>query len=61
MLLLDTPATAAAPLLELDTPELEELLVAVADREDAATSDVRARLARGRAALERELARRIAV
>lgn len=41
--------------LELD--DLEELLVAVGDREDAVGEDARARLARGRRALEHELAR----
>lgn len=56
MLTIDTP-TRTRPELGLDADVLEELLRAVGDREDAATADVRARLARGREALELELAR----
>lgn len=54
-----TPAPAAipAPALGLTALELEDLLVAIGDLEDRAGTDQRARLARGRAALERELAR----
>lgn len=51
---------AAAPAgLGLTPDVLEELLLAVSDAEDFATTDVRARLGRGRAALEAELARTI--
>lgn len=50
----DTPA------LGLELPDLEELLFAIGDREDHATLDERARLARARRALERELARILA-
>lgn len=42
--------------LGLSVDELEELLVAVGDREDQVGEQARARLARGRMALERELA-----
>lgn len=42
--------------LGLDAGDLEEVLVAIGEREDFATADVRARLARARHALERELA-----
>jgi hypothetical protein len=53
-----TPAPRRRPLeLGLTPPELEELLTAVGDREDTATAAARARLARGRRALERELAK----
>lgn len=48
---------APAPTLGLDPLELEELLVAVGDREDQAGTAARARLTRGRRALEAELAR----
>lgn len=51
----------SAPALGLTAAELEEALVALGDREDLATGvDQRARLARVRAALERELGRAIA-
>lgn len=58
----DAPIVDARQALGLDlTPDvLEELLIAIGDREDHATADVRARLARGRAALERELTRALA-
>jgi len=42
--------------LGLDPTDLEEVLRAIGDREDQAGGDARARLARGRRALERELA-----
>lgn len=48
--------------LGLSVDELEELLVAIGDRQDLeADQGRRARLARGRAALERELSRAISV
>lgn len=42
---------------QLTAEELVELLTAIGDREDQAGTDARARLARGRRALEAELAR----
>lgn len=53
-----TPAPVAERSLDLTPDVLEELLLAVGDREDMVGPDARARLARGRAALERELVRR---
>lgn len=50
-----TPAPAGR--LGLTAIELDELLTAVGDREDAVGTDARARLARARRALEAELAR----
>ena len=59
------PAAAPLPLdprpgLGLTPPELEDLLTAVGDREDLAGPDERARLRRGRHAIEAELARLLA-
>lgn len=54
--LLDVLAPAPTPRLGLDALELEAILVAIGDLEDRSGPDVRARLARGRAALELELA-----
>lgn len=51
-----TISRGRAPGLGLTAHELEELLTAVGDREDQAGTDARARLQRGRRALERELA-----
>lgn len=57
----DAPIADARQALGLDlTPDVLEELIAIGDREDHATADVRARLARGRAALERELTRALA-
>lgn len=50
------PTTPARAGLGLAIPDLEELLTAVGDREDTVGPDARARLARGRRALELELA-----
>lgn len=50
----------AARGLGLTLPDLEELLLAVGDREDTVGTDARARLARGRIALEAELTRLLA-
>lgn len=47
--------------LGLDVDVVEDLLVAIVDREDIAGPDERARLQRGRRAIERELARRLAI
>lgn len=49
-----TPATRDG--LGLAPPDLEAALVAIGDLEDRSGPDVRARLARARRALERELA-----
>lgn len=46
--------------LGLDVDVVEDLLVAIVDREDIAGPDERARLQRGRRAIERELVRRLA-
>lgn len=51
----DTPAPRVG--LGLTASDLEEALLAVGDREDHVGTDGRARLARVRAALERELLR----
>jgi hypothetical protein len=51
------PILPGRPGLGLELDVLEELLTAVGDREDVATADARARLCRGRRALEAELAR----
>lgn len=50
------PAGARAGSLGLTPVELEDVLVAIGDLEDRAGTDARARLARARRALERELA-----
>lgn len=50
-------ASAARIGLGLTVPELEDLLIAIGDREDLAGPDERARLIRGRRALEAELVR----
>lgn len=50
-----TPTPELTPRLDLDAVELEELILAVNDRAEWADPDTRARLARGRRVLEREL------
>jgi hypothetical protein len=59
--MLTPPPTAPAPVLGLTVDELEELLVAIGDRQDLeADTGRRARLERARRALEAELARHLA-
>jgi len=50
-------AADAATALGLGVGDLEEMLTAIGDRQDATSSDAHARLERGRRALELELSR----